>query len=1533
MLTSTYYRAAQIIAVSSFLAIRLSAFPALPDRITASIDGNRTITLQQNVPHQLQVLAAGRLADQGPLDAATKIAGMKLMLKQTSAQNAGLVQLLEEQRDPKSPSYHKWLTPEEFGERFGASSNDLAKLTAWLSSQGFVVQQVARAHNWITFDGPAASVANAFRTTLHRYASGTEAHFANAVEPSVPAALAGVVGSIRGLDDFHPKPQHRVNSSPKYTYTDGSHYLAPDDMAAIYDISKLYAAGIDGTGQKLAIVGQTDIDLDFVTYFRNFFGLSVNTPQLVLTGPDPGYSAGDAGESYLDLEWSGAIARNATILFVYSDDVFTSALYEIDQNLAPVMSMSYGYCEPWSGTSVQTWAQQANAEGITWMASAGDSGAASCDWDGSTIASNGLAVLAPADVPEITAVGGSEFNEGSTGWSSQNGPTQASATGYLPEMVWNDSALGYGLDSGGGGVSVRFSKPWWQVAPGVPNDGARDVPDVSLTASADHDGYLVWVGNLQAWGGTSASSPSFAGIVTLVNQYLVTQGIQSTPGLGNINPILYSLAQTSGGVFHDITVGNNMVPCTVGSPNCTTGSMGYSAGPGYDLASGLGSVDAYNLVTNWSSATPLVVTTTTLTASATSIPQTASVQLTATVTPASGTTTPSGTFTFTLAGNTIGSAAAVATAGTSAAATATIAGSSLSVGSNTITAGFVAAGVFSTSVASLPVTVTSNGTTTTLTASPTSISTTGSTLLSVTVKSTSGGSIPAGGGLEFFINGTSLGEVTVQPSGANGVASLTLTGSQLVTGSNSITANYFGSTGFAASTSAPVIVTVAPVTVSTTTALAASATSIPANGSTVLSVTVTPSSGTVSPTGTLTFKLGSTTLGSGTLAASGTKAVASLTVNGSSLATGANSITATYVATGNFVSSTSAAVTVTVTPALPATTIVATAAPASIAATASTVLTATVRPASGTVAPTGSVTFSAGSTVLGTALLKASGSTSSTTFTVKGSSLVGGANVITVSYLGVSTFAPSTTSVTVTLPSTAVATSTTVTASPASIAKSGTTQLVATVKPASGSGTPTGTVSFTIGATSLGSAALVSAAPGTSTATLALPGTNLAFNANTITAAYVGTSAFGSSSGSATLTITGGPVSTNLTLAASPASIASSASTTLSVTLTPASGSTAPTGSIAFLVGQVTLGTATLTASGSTAKAGFTVNGTSLVTGVTSITASYAGNSAFAGAAGSVSVTVTAPAKVATTLAATASPASIASTATTQLSITVTPASGSTAPTGSIAFALGQTSLGSATLTASGSRATAVLTLNGASLAIGANTISATYGGTTAFAGSAGSASVTVTAPAKVVTTLTATASPASLAPTATTQLSISVTPASGSTAPTGSIAFTLGQTSLGSATLTASGSKATAVFTLVGSKLASGANTITATYAGTTALAGSTGTVTVTIVSGSKVVVTLVKSSSAQPGFPLSISLQETAGVATTVTGWTMAGTNFSSVIPVSFGSTKLPAKGTLSTVSIIQWSPMPNPLVVVFTGADAGGQQWSVSTSIATK
>lgn len=585
-----------------FVALTLRLH-AQADRIGGRIDGSRTVVLTGHVlPRTRAALDQGRVAASFPMQAVT------IYLKPSASQQASLDQLLADQQNPASANYHKWLTPEQYADRFGVSRHDVNRIADWLQSQGLQSRRVARSRTWIEFSGTAQQVENAFHTQIHQYLRNGELHYANATDPAIPAALSDIVLGLRGLNDYRLKPQSRIRRPIPENNTGREHQLVPDDFATIYDVTPLYAAGIDGAGQKLAIMGQTDITLSDIQAFRSQYNLpAINLQQILVPGQtDPGISQNDLPEADLDLEWSGAVARNATIIYVYSNDVFTSVQEAIDQAYAPVVSMSYGECEDEDLVDLpneRLLAQQGNSEGITWLAAAGDDGAADCEDVDASIAQDGLAVSEPASIPEVTAMGGTEFNEGrGSYWSSANTANGASALSYIPEKVWNDNSLIGGLAAGGGGTSLFFPKPVWQTGPGVPNNGFRNVPDLSLASSPDHDGYYYYSGgDLQLAGGTSFAAPTMAGIFTLLNQYLVSSGAQKQGGLGNVNPTLYRMAQNSTGVFHDVTVGNNSVPCVVGSPNCTTGTMGYNAGTGYDLASGLGSVDASNLIHQWTS--------------------------------------------------------------------------------------------------------------------------------------------------------------------------------------------------------------------------------------------------------------------------------------------------------------------------------------------------------------------------------------------------------------------------------------------------------------------------------------------------------------------------------------------------------------------------------------------------------------------------------------------------------------------------------------------------------------------------------------------------------------------------------------------------------------------------------------------------------------------------------------------------------------------------------------------------------------------
>jgi uncharacterized protein (TIGR03437 family) len=669
-----------------FLSLPLSHTLLAEDRITQAVDDNRRVSLSGHVSPRI-----ASAVDQGAVDWAMQIPYVTMVLKPSASQQADLDHLLAQLQDPSSPDYHRWLTPEQYADRFGVSQPDIDKIAAWLGQHSLMVKSVAHARNLIAFGGTAAQIQAAFGVAIHHYLVNGVQHFANANDPTVPAAFQSVVLGLYALHDFRLQPMLRRSLKPRDITSQGE-LLAPDDIATIYNITPLYDAGIDGSGQKLVVAGQTELEMSDITQFRTYFNLPAMdlTTTLIPGTQNPGIQSGDLQEADLDLELSGAVARNASINFVYTSDAYNGAIgalqYAIDNNLAPIISISYGDCELSIGSAeaqeFASWGTQANAQGQTIFAASGDNGVADCFGDGGSVNAS-KSVDMPASLPQVTGVGGTTFNEGSGNyWSSTNTSNHASALSYIPEVVWNDSSADGSPAASGGGASVFFAKPSWQTGTGVPADGARDVPDVSISASPNHDGYYVINGgSLQILGGTSVGPPQFSGIAALLGQYLVAHGFQSSPNLGNINQVLYPLAAVTG-VFHDVTSGNNsVVPCT--QPCSVAELVGYSAGAGYDLVTGLGTPDVNNLVTAWHGniVTSKATVTMTLAASAARVAFSATTILTATVTGA-GSATPTGTVTFTIGTDTLGTAAL----NSSGVAALTLSGVQLAVGANAITA-------------------------------------------------------------------------------------------------------------------------------------------------------------------------------------------------------------------------------------------------------------------------------------------------------------------------------------------------------------------------------------------------------------------------------------------------------------------------------------------------------------------------------------------------------------------------------------------------------------------------------------------------------------------------------------------------------------------------------------------------------------------------------------------------------------------------------------------------------------------------------
>ncbi len=864
--------------------------------------------------------SANSSLDAGAVDGNTAMERMVLVLGPSPEQEYQLRTLLDSQQSKGSKNYHRWLSPEEFGGQFGPAPEDLERTKQWLALQGFSIGRIARSGRWMEFSGSVSQVEAAFQTKMRHYQVEGVIHTANATDVSVPSGLSPLVRGVLSLNDFKSKAlltKHYavqrnssgalVPSDPDFTSLNASgafHYLTPADFAAIYGLAPLYKAGIDGSGRTIAVVARSNIDFADVEVFRQAFSLPPNDPNVIISGSDPGYD-NDSVEAALDVEWAGAIAPKATIDMVITasttntDGVALSAAYIVDNNLADVMSVSYGLCENDLGSAGTAfynalW-QQAAAQGISVVVAAGDNGAAGCDDpnDPSDVAAQGgLGVSGMASTPFNTAVGGTQFAENgndSSFWNNVNAAGFSSAIGYIPENVWNESCDptksttcpngDYSLYAGSGGVSSVFSKPSWQSGTGVPADAQRDLPDVSLTAAADHDGYLMCsVGSclttadgnllLQATvvGGTSASSPSFAGILALVDQKL-----GSRQGLANY--ALYPLAAqqsalncdssaeinpttSSQCIFNDVTAGNNGVP----------GLSGYSASGGFDLATGLGSVNAANLVTGWASAI-FQGSVTSLTAPTTPLQHGQIVPVSVTVGASSGNGTPSGNFV--LMSDKYGPVAAGNLTGGSFNGSV----ASLPGGQYNLTAHYPGDGSFGSSdspsvavnVAQENSTISLNGYT--YSGGPIVVSTIpygNFVYLHVQVSSASGVGIPTGS-ITYLDGGNPIGTVALNSAGQAELVSGGYTSLGAViclsVGTHNITANYSGDNSLHSSlTSQPLVITVTKAT-PTVYFFNTTEMDVPSTQQVAL-IGFVANNGPALPTGTLQFVDGTTPLGS-----------------------------------------------------------------------------------------------------------------------------------------------------------------------------------------------------------------------------------------------------------------------------------------------------------------------------------------------------------------------------------------------------------------------------------------------------------------------------------------------------------------------------------------------------------------------------------------------------------------------------------------------------------------------------------------------
>ncbi|OLB28485.1 MAG: peptidase S53 [Acidobacteria bacterium] len=878
-------------------------------RITTVVDDADRTTIYGTHP----VMA--RTEDEaGRVPLGSKFEGISIAFSRTPAQEADLQALLAAQQDPTSPLYAKWLTPDEFGARFGLADSDIAKVQSWVGQHGFTVESVSRSKNRISFSGTVEQVEAAFGTEMHYYKVNGETHFAPSRDVSVPAALSSVVQTVTNLSSFRPKshisgrgPRRVV--SPDFTSSQsGNHFLTPKDVATIYDINPAYKAGYNGAGQSIAVVGQSAIVLSDIEHFQTAAGFAVKDPTLVLV-PNTGTAtirSGDEAESDLDLEYTSTIASGATIYFVYvgnnaNSGVFDSIQFAVTNKTAPIISVSYGLCEAALGSSgyssLNAILAQAASQGQSVIVASGDSGSTDCYGETglTTAQQQALAVDFPGSSQYVTAIGGTEFpaadvaSTNTTYWQAASGSDLvSSALSYIPEQVWNDDSTAR-LSSSGGGVSTFTPKPGWQTGvPGIPSGTFRLVPDISLSSSPNNAGYLFCSSdssngvtgsctngfrdssnvNLTVAGGTSFAAPVFAGMLALINDKL------NSAGQGVINPTLYTLAANSAtyaSAFHDITSGGNQ--CTAGTKICSTaGASQYPATSGYDQASGLGSVDLFNLMTAWpGSSSSLVPSKTTLSAATMTPAPGANDAVTITV--ASGSTsntaTPTGTLTVTVDGTLQTSSLALVSG------SATYTFSSTTPGAHVIAATYSGDSTYASSTGSLTVTVPAPvASKTTLSAATSTPAPGASDAISITVTSASTSSTT-----------TPTGTVTIAVDGATQTPTLTLangsatyTFSSTAAGAHTIAATYSGDSNYASSGGSLTLTVVAK-----SFKLAASNVTVTAGNPGASTITLTPQNGytgtvawTVASSPALTngcFSIANTTV-------SGTTAVAAtLTVN------------------------------------------------------------------------------------------------------------------------------------------------------------------------------------------------------------------------------------------------------------------------------------------------------------------------------------------------------------------------------------------------------------------------------------------------------------------------------------------------------------------------------------------------------------------------------------------------------------------------------------------------------------------------------
>ncbi len=1129
-------------------------------RITKAVDDSVRVAL----PGSISPLARPEF-DLGEVPAATQLTSVKLLLKRSPEQAAALTAYLEQLQQSSSPNFHRWLTPDQFGQLYGPADEDIAAITGWLESEGLTGVSADKGRIAIQFSGNAAQIERVFQTSIHSFKNGSREFLSNTTDPRIPAALSPVVAGIYDLSDLQPTshlvygPDGRYNPAlkklvtrdtapgsahPELTGKNGTFlYITAADGATLYNtpnktLNANFTSGAtyDGTGATIGVGGTSPIDTSIVVNYRTLFLGDKKAPTVT---NDDATSTNAQNEAYLDLDVSGGMAPGATQHFYTAPKLSTAITHMLSDNSVDVFNLSFGECEFNLGATLNQaylgyW-QQAAGQGISVTVSSGDSDSAGCDGKDDYPAYLGLAVNGLASTPYNLAIGGTDTYGLVTDFSTYVGTTEdsnyfRSLLKPIPESPWNDSQVApgpisqavaatgrYSINGGGGGASScsmetlsgdayvctsGYAKPSWQKGTGVPADKVRDLPDLSLMAGPGYDSgaWLVCTESggdcsvnssgeffFSGIGGTSASAPAFAGILALIRQ-------KTGDRLGQAANEIYSLfnGPHAGAIFNDITTGNNSPPCQqpnsiYPSPNCVKNTVGnyfesgYNAGTGYDQATGLGSVNATNLISYWSVPNGTATATVAVQPASSSILRGASLSVAITVSGGSG--TPAGTVT--LSSGTYSSAAASLSSGK---ATIVIPAGSLAVGSDTLTASYSGSPTYASATGEATVKVTEITPAVTVTPASSTVASTSSLSVAVAVSATSG--TPTG-----TVTLTGGGYTSPATALASGKATIVIPAGKLTVGSDKLTASYSGdSNDTTASGTATVTVTQGKVT--PTVKVTPASSSVARASSLSVAIQVTSTLGT--PTGTVTLFGGGYTSKATTLSAG----KATIVIPASTLKVAKDVLTASYsgdakdnTATGTAsVTVTKLNTTVTVTPAS-----------AKITHTSSLVVTVKVSSTIGT--PGGSFTLSGGGYTSPATYL--TGGTAKVT--IPAGKLAVGTDTLTVTYPGGANYNAATGKATVTV----TKLTPTVTVTPAAKSIVQTASLVVTVKVAATGSAPSGTVTLSSGSYTSAATALSGGS-----AKITISAGKLAVGTDTLTASYSGDGNDLAASGHATETVT-----------------------------------------------------------------------------------------------------------------------------------------------------------------------------------------------------------------------------------------------------------------------------------------------------------------------------------------------------------------------------------------------------------------------------